>query len=68
MATPISTEYSTDTVLGMINQYHAMMGGKFKYDYMPNTTLNTKYDILKPVQIDGVWSNVPSDNGTLRNC
>lgn len=59
MATPIATEYSTDTILGMINQYQAMMGNNVNYNYYPGTTLNTKYGIYVPKQVNGVWQNVP---------
>ena len=59
MATPIATEYSTDTILGMINQYQAMMGSNVNYNYYPNTTLNTKYGVYVPKSVNGVWENVP---------
>lgn len=63
MATPIATEYSTDTILGMLNQYHAMLGkGNLNYQYMPNTTLNSKYSCFAPVESsDGTWLNIPRD-------
>ena len=59
MATPIATEYSTDTILGMINQYQAMMGNNIPYEYLPDTTLNSKYGVCVPVRTNNVWSNVP---------
>lgn len=61
MSTPIATEYSTDTILGMINQFQAMMGNNVPYEYLPDTTLNKKYGVLPPFKSNGVWSNVPSD-------
>lgn len=60
MSTPIATEYSTDTILGMMNQYYAMLGTNIEYKYLANTTLNTKYNIFKPQQVNGTWSNVPA--------
>ena len=59
MSTPIATEYSTDTILGMINQYQSMMGNNVPYRYLPNTTLNSKYGVLVPSQTNGTWVNVP---------
>lgn len=62
MATPIANEYSTDTILGMINQYHAMLGhNKMDYVYMPNTTINKKYECFAPVQTGDLWQNIPRD-------
>lgn len=63
MSTPIATEYSTDTIKGMYNQFHAMLGSRMPYEYQPKTTLNYKYNCF-PAEIGngGTYSNVP--NGT----
>lgn len=63
MSTPIATEYSTDTLLGMMNQYYAMLGrDKLNYRYMPNTTLNKKYNCFPASDAgSGNWINIPRD-------
>jgi len=58
----LSTNYSTDTLYGMINQRHALLGGKVTYKYYPNTTLNKKYNCFVPQEVNGVWQNVPRDS------
>lgn len=59
MATPIATEYSTDTILGMMNQYQSILGNNVPYRILPETTLNYKYKVLAPVEANGSYTNVP---------
>lgn len=56
------TSYTTDTLLGMINQHYANFGGNIAYNYLPNTTLNKKYSCFLAQQVNSVWQNVPRDS------
>lgn len=60
MSTPIATEYSTDTIMGMTNQFHAMFGGRFPYEYKPESTLNFKYNCFAPTAATSGYNNVPT--------
>ena len=60
MSTPIATEYSTDTILGMYNQFHAMLGGRMNYEIFPESTLNYKYNCYPPTVSGNGYVNVPS--------